>query len=366
MKDFALERYFAKHEFSARYLLSSSDCDGYSQSYVLERATPLERAAWENLTLGYTESTGSLALRQAIATFYTHASEEDVVVSSPGELSYATMQVLLAADSPHVIATFPAYQSLYEPARALGCDVSFWEPDPTNWTFDTDRLRSLIRPNTRLIIINFPHNPTGAYLTNSQLLEVVDIARQCGAYLYSDEMYRDLLLDPSCPSVPPVSDLYEKGISLWGMAKSFGLAGLRIGWLVSQDRAFLARVTAFKDYLSICSSAPSEVLATIALRHPHDFLDPNVAKIRRNRDLFAASLDKLPCFGPFTPPRCGSVAFVPLRISGSALAFSNALVARTGIMTIPSELFAYPGKYLRIGFGRANFPEVIHLLANSL
>ncbi len=363
-----MERYFARHEFSARYLLSSSDCDGYPMSYILEKATPQEREWWEALRLGYTESTGSVALRRVIASFYTGMGEDNVVVSSPGELNYSLMQVLLGASAmrAHVVATFPAYQSLYEPARAWGCDLSFWEPEPGTWTFDTAVLRKLVRPNTKLIIINFPHNPTGACLSVTQLREVTDMARGCGAWLYSDEMYRDLLIDPACEKVPAVCDLYERGISLWGMAKSFGLAGLRIGWLACRDRELLGRVTAFKDYLSICSSAPSEVLAAIALRHSQDFLGPNVAKIRTHVGLFASAVKRLACFGEFVAPRAGSVAFVPLQVKGSALEFSDSLVERTGIMTVPSELFAYPGKYLRIGFGRENFPQVLELLEKSL
>ncbi len=362
--DFKLERYFAKHEFSAQYLLSSSDCDGYPQQYVLDQATDAERWQWENLKLGYTESEGSSMLRDAILQFYHQDSIENVVVASPGELNFITMNVLLNAGD-HVVSVAPAYQSLYEVVRSLGCEISWWKPDPGNWAFDPGALEKLIQDNTRLLILNFPHNPTGSNLSVSQLEEIVQIARKHDITIFSDEMYRKLMVS-DMEELPAVCDIYEKGISLWGMAKSFGLAGLRMGWLVSQDRNFLKKVIAFKDYLSICSSAPSEILSMIALNHADAFLLPNIRKIKRNVALFQEFVLQFPVFSAFIPPKAGSTAFVRLNIPGTALEFSNLLVKSTGIMTVPSEMFEHQGKYIRIGFGRENFPEVLKVLGSYL
>ncbi len=406
---FVLERYFAKHEFTAKYMLSSSDCDGFPMSYILEQATLQERELWNTLALGYTEGPGSGFLRESICRHYPGAKPENVLVASPGELSFILMNLLMeGVERPHAVVVSPAYQSLYEVLNSLGCEVSFWSANmhPDGWKFDIGQLRSLVREETRLIVINFPHNPTGAYLSRAELDEVVDIARSCGAYLYSDEMYRDLIIDPSVEAVPSVFELYEKGVALWGTAKSFGLAGLRTGWFVSQDVELLDRIMAFKEYLSICNSAPSEVLTAIALNHSERFIGPNIAKIRGNVAYFEQVLSsgKLPFFGEFVSPKAGSVAFVPIdvtragvvlggasadcasveygcgvKIAGgssvesgcksnvlesvrSAVGFSNALVEQTGIMTIPSEMFEYPGAYLRIGFGRECFKEVVDML----
>lgn len=364
INDFKLERYFAKHEFTAKYLLSSSDCDGFEMQYLLEKATEAEMKLWKSIKLGYTESEGNPLLRQAILQHYKVSAIENVVVASPGELNFISMNVLLNP-SDHVIAVSPGYQSLYEVVKSINCELSYWKPDPLNWTFDTSDLKNLIKSNTRLIIINFPHNPTGAYLTIQQLNDIVELARAHGIYIFSDEMYRKLVVG-HMPELPAVCDIYEKGISLWGTSKSFGLAGLRIGWLVSQDHDFLQKTVSFKDYLSICNSAPSEILSLIALNHIDDFIAPNLEKIKNNVLLFSHFATKHCEIFSFIPPQAGSTAFVKLNTKGSSLNFSNQLVADTGIMTVPAEMFEYPGSYLRIGFGRRNFAEILHIFESYL
>ncbi|MBE0651784.1 MAG: aminotransferase class I/II-fold pyridoxal phosphate-dependent enzyme [Bacteroidales bacterium] len=359
INDFKLERYFAKHEFTAKYLLSSSDCDGFAQNHVLWHASEKELSLWEELKLGYTESEGNPLLREAILQFYNQKSIDNVVVASPGELNFVTMNVLLNAGD-HVISVSPAYQSLYEVVRSLGCELSYWKPNPQNWEFNTEDFEGLIKENTRLIILNFPHNPTGNYITQQQLDEIVALARKHDILIFSDEMYRKLMIS-DVEELPPVCDIYEKGISLWGMSKSFGLAGLRIGWLVSQNRDFLKKVIAFKDYLSICSSAPSEVLSTIALNHSDEFILPNVHKIKKNVSLFKEFASAHEIISSFIAPKAGSTAFVKLNIDDSSLEFCDRLVERTGIMTVPAEMFEYEGKYIRVGFGRENFPEVLEV-----
>lgn len=360
INDFKLERYFAKHEFTARYLLSSSDCDGFDLNYVLAQASSEERILWEGLKLGYTESEGDPLLREAVLQFYDQESVENIVLASPGELNFATMNVLLSAGD-HVISVSPAYQSLYEVVRSLGCGLSFWKPSHENWEFDTGDLEKLVQDNTRLIILNFPHNPTGGYITRRQLNEIISLARKHDITIFSDEMYRKLMVS-DIEELPPVCDIYEKGISLWGTSKSFGLAGLRIGWLVAQDKEFLGKIIAFKDYLSICSSAPSEILSMIALNHSEAFLLPNIRKIKSNISLFHKFATGHDFISHFIPPKAGSTAFVKLNIASSSLEFSDRLVNDARIMIVPAEMFEQEGKYIRVGFGRANFPEVLDVL----
>ncbi len=355
--DFKLERYFAKHEFTSKYLLSSSDCDGYELKYVLECASKSEMELWEGMKLGYTESEGNPLLRDAIAQFYNNKSIENVVVASPGELNFIAMNVLLDS-TDHVVTVSPCYQSLSEVVKTIGCEISYWKPKPENWEFNTDDLEKLIKKNTKLIIINFPHNPTGSYLKVSQLNEIVRIAEKHDLYIFSDEMYHKLMIG-DMQELPPICDVYKKGISLWGTSKTFGLAGLRIGWLVSQDLKFLHSVVSYKDYLSICNSAPSEILSIIALNHFDKFLLPNIQKIKSNIRLFDDFYKKHKQINGFIPPKAGSTAFVKLNIENSSLDFSNKMVEEAGIMTVPAEMFEYVGKYIRIGFGRKNFSEAL-------
>ncbi|MEM7369694.1 MAG: aminotransferase class I/II-fold pyridoxal phosphate-dependent enzyme [Bacteroidota bacterium] len=362
--EFKLERYFAKYEFTTRYLLSCSDCDGYPLSYVLDQATTKERNLWDKLTLGYTESEGNIHLREAISDQYTSISPSEIVVASPGELNFILMNRLLHTGD-HVICMSPAYQSLFEVARSLGTELSFWQPNPDNWHFDPDELAALIRPNTRMIIINFPHNPTGAFPSRDELDRIVDLARRQGIYLFSDEMYRSLLHGET-EEIPSVCDLYEKGISLWGMAKTFGLAGLRMGWLACKDTQILQQILAFKDYLSICNSAPSEILSLIALRHQDAFVQPNLTKIRKNLSLFQAFVRKHESWIQCIPSQAGSTAFAKLHISESSLDFGERLVRETGIMLVPAEMFEYGQAHIRIGFGRENFSEVLTVFGQWL
>lgn len=364
INEFKLERYFAKHEFTAKYLLSSSDCDGYEMKEVLETASASEIALWNTIKLGYTESEGSTFLREAIAKHYTNATIDNILVASPGELNFMLMNVLLKAGD-HVITVSPSYQSLTEVVRSIGCELSFWQPNSENWVFDPSDLEKLIKKNTKLIIINFPHNPTGSYLTKSELNKVVDVARKNNIHLFSDEMYHKLV-HSNMEELPSVSDIYEKGISLWGTSKTFGMASLRTGWLVSSDKELLMKVLAFKDYLSICTSAPTEILTLIALNNSDRFVLPNLEKIKRNILLFRTFVQKHKDMFHFIPPKAGSTAFVKISIQESALDFSNRLVEKTGIMTVPSEMFLYEGKYIRIGFGRENFPEILSLFDKFL
>ena len=242
LKDFKVERYFAKYEFTAKYLLSSSDCDGYNLNYVLNLASIKEKEQWDNLKLGYTETVGSETLRQAIKQHYTTIALNEIVVSSPGEANFILMNVLLSAGD-HVICMSPMYQSLYQVAKDLGCSISFWEPmqSENKWHYNPEDLKKLITSKTKLIVINFPHNPTGFSPNIDDYKHIISIAQINSITLFSDEMYRFLNHD-SNTVLPSACDLYENAISLWGTAKTFGLAGLRLGWLTSKNKNILKKV----------------------------------------------------------------------------------------------------------------------------
>lgn len=356
VEDFKVERYFAKYEFSAKYLLSSSDCDGYSMKYVLNLASATEKEDWENLKLGYTETVGSEKLRQAIKQHYETIRLDEIVVSTPGEANFILMNILLEAGD-HVICMTPMYQSLYQIAKDLGCKLSFWEPLQNNnkWSYNPTDLKKLIQPNTKLIVINFPHNPTGFSPSLEDYNEIIAMARENNIYIFSDEMYR--FLDHNSFSIlPSACDLYENAFSLWGTAKTFGLGGLRLGWLTSKNKNILKKVEKFKDYLSICNSATSEMLGTIALNNMKDFVNPNIKKIKSNILNFEKFCDKNIKFIDYYKPNSGSTAFVKLNINIPTIEFTENLVNETGIMLLPSETFEYGNQYVRIGFGRENMP----------
>jgi aspartate/methionine/tyrosine aminotransferase len=233
IKPFEIERYFAKYEFSARYLLSASDCEPLSLQELLAMATDETKNMWDSLMLGYTETQGHLLLRQEITKLYKLIQPEEVIVLTPEEGVFITMNILLEKGD-HIIVTSPGYQSLHEIATSLGCEVTNWEPSAETWEFNVNFVPDNIKPNTKLLVINFPHNPTGSMLSTEQLDQLIEIAKHNGICIFSDETYRLLECDQST-RLPSVVDVYENSISLFGVSKSFGLAGLRIGWLTTRN-----------------------------------------------------------------------------------------------------------------------------------
>ena len=224
---FELERYFARYEFSAKYLLCSSDCDGLSLKYLLGLADEETKRLWKELRLGYTESLGLPLLREEVARIYSDITKEDVLIVTPEEGIFITLNCLLKKGD-HIICTYPGYQSLYEIARALGCDVTVWEPKEEGWKFDVAFLEKNIRPNTKLIIVNFPHNPTGYLPSKEDFQKIINIAKKHNIFVFSDEMYRFLEYN-SKDRPPSACEVYDTAITLSGMSKVFGMAGARIG-----------------------------------------------------------------------------------------------------------------------------------------
>jgi aspartate/methionine/tyrosine aminotransferase len=358
LEPFFLERYFAKHEFSAKYLLSSSDCEAYYMEELLESADGESLRLWENLKLGYTDSSGHPALREAIADIYKGVAADDILVVTPEEGIFLAMQALLRPED-HVVCTFPGYQSLYELARSMACDVSLWKPDEDReWHFSLRQLENLIRDDTKMVIINFPHNPTGYMPTHAGYTSLVDIVRQSDAYLFSDEMYRLLELDRGA-LLPAGCDVYRKAISLSGLSKTFGLPGLRIGWVATRDHDILEQMRLLKDYTTICSSAPSEILGLMAVRDREYIITRQMARIRKNikilDDFFSQYSDCMCCNRPLG----GSICFPRMSLTDDTSEFCEALISETGIMLVPSKVFQYGNHHVRIGFGRENFPEII-------
>jgi aspartate/methionine/tyrosine aminotransferase len=362
---FKLERYFAKYEFSAPYLLSSSDCEPYSLQELLDMADDDSLRLWKNLKLGYTDSRGNPILREEIAKLYESINPDDILVMAPEEGIFIAMNVLLNSGD-HIIATFPGYQSLYEIANSIGCNVTKWLPENKDgWCFSTKRLKELLTENTRLIVINFPHNPTGATIKLEELQEIIDIARSRNILIFSDEMYRFLELDNTLQN-PSVCDLYENSLTLFGMSKSFALAGLRIGWLVSKNPELFDKLSAFKDYTTICNSGPSEILSIIALRAKDVILTRNRNIISDNLNLLDSFFNQYSNLFKWHRPNAGTIAFPGLNENFDVNEFCLNLVNDLGVMLLPAGVYDFEGNNFRIGFGRKNMAEALLKLQEYL
>jgi len=261
------------------------------------------------------------------------------------------------------VATWPGYQSLFEVARAAGADVTLHELHETDgWSLDVPRLLGALTPATRLVVVNAPHNPTGMLPTAAEWAALTGELSSRGIHLLADEVYRFLEFDEG-DRLTAGADAFERGVSLGVMSKSFAMAGLRIGWLASHDRDLLARCMAAKDYLTICSSAPSEILALIGLRARDRIL-------ARSRGIVAANLERLDEFFGDWPdrftwvrPRGGSIGFPRLTVPGVRIDdWAAGLVEAEGVLLVPGSVFGHPGNHFRIGFGRTDLPEALALL----
>ena len=365
IREFALERYFARWEFSARHLLSASDCEPLTVRELLDIAG-VGTSVLEELQLGYVESQGTTALRERIATLYPGLSPDDVVVTSaPEEAIYLAMTTLLEPGD-RVVVQVPCYQSLAELASHRGCEVvrcPMVETE-TGWRLDLDHLAALLERPTKLLVVNAPHNPTGYLPTHGEQAAVIGLAEARGCWVFSDEMYHGLEREAARRLAPAVLR-YPRAISLWGMSKSFALPGLRIGWLALRDRRLRDAIIAYKDYTTICSSAPSELLAAIALDRREIILARSRALIEDNLALAIDFAARRPDLIAWRDGQGGSVRLVRLR-GGGAHELAERCARGGGVMVVPSTMFDAGDEHIRLGLGRRGFPAALDALERFL
>jgi aspartate/methionine/tyrosine aminotransferase len=357
---FRIEQYYAVHEFTAPYMLSSSDAESVTTAELLALEPGAERRLLGQ-RLGYTESVGAPELRDAIAPIYETLTPADVVVVAAAEEGIFVAYHALLEPGDHVVVETPCYESALQVALSAGATVSEWRRSASNgWAHDLDALRTVLRPNTKLVYINSPHNPTGMLMPREVLDSVVELCAERGAWLFSDEVYRELEHDPA-DRLPAACDLYERALSLGSMSKTYGLPGLRLGWIACRDRDALQRIVDLKHYTTICSSAPSELLGALALRH-------RAALAGRNRGIVLANLPLLDAFFERhanalsrVRPTAGPIGFPRLHGSDDATAFCEQLVAAEGVLLLPGTVYDEPG-HVRVGFGRKAMREALERL----
>lgn len=370
LPDFRLETYFSRWEFTARHHLTASDVQTMTLSELLALADDRDRAAFENLSLGYTQTYGDPALREVIARTYERADAADVICFAGAEEAlYLAMNVLLGAGD-HAVVVTPNYQAAETVPLAL-CEVTGVALDPgRDWALDLDQVKAAIRPNTRVVSVNFPNNPTGKVISTADFTELARLCDERGIHLFSDEVYRGLERDPA-RTLPQAADLSEHALSLNVTSKSLGLPGLRIGWITCRDRKLLSRLERAKHYTTICNSAPSEVLARIALKARTTILDRNRALIAANLPLFDAFFAEFADLFEWQAPDGGCVAYPRYLGPEGVEEFCTRLVEEAGVLLLPagiyrSELTPTPTDRFRIGVGRADSEEGLAAFAQWL
>ena len=361
---FKLERYFAKYEFNTEFLLCSSDCEAMSIADLLA-LEPGAAEKFQQTWLGYTESQGNPALRQEISKIYETIQSEDILVHSGAEEAIFLFMHAVLEKGDHIIVHTPCYQSLRDVAKSIGCDVSPWRAREENgWALDLDELRHLMRTNTKAIVINTPHNPTGFLMSRTDFDAVNKFTQDRGLLLFSDEVYRESEYD-SATRLPAGCDYGEHAVSLGVTSKTYGLAGLRIGWIATKNRKIYEKMASLKDYTTICNSAPSEFLAEVGMRNRQKLAERNLGIITHNLTVIDELFARHSSLFTWNRPTAGSMGF-PRLLQGNVEDFCDDLVKKAGVLLLPGTMYDDSHNHFRLGLGRKNLPQAVERLEGYL
>ena len=361
---FRIEQYLGKYEFTAKYLLSSSDAESRTIADLLA-FEPTAHDAFLKQWCGYTEIPGAPWLRETIIALYKEIRAADVFVVAAAEEAIFLFYHALLGPGDHAIVETPCYESALTLPKSTGASVSEWRRKPENaWAHDLAALESLIQPNTRSIYINTPHNPTGLLMPLTVLQRLVELCDRQGIYLFCDEVYRELEHDPTT-RLPAACDLYDRAVSLGSMSKTYGLPGLRLGWLATRNSEILLKCTDLKYYTTICNSAPSEFLTDLALRHREKLIDRNRALVLRNLNRLTNFFARHSSLFSWTPPNASPIGFVQFHPQQDVHSFCETLVQQSGVLLLPGSVYDQP-RHIRFGYGRANMPESLTQLEKYL
>ncbi|OJD36843.1 aspartate aminotransferase [Diplodia corticola] len=371
LEPFGVEEWMDAHENSAKYNLAETCCASISIEQLQSLAEdPAEKSAGilttsEKLTYG--EIRGSEALRKNLSRLYSSRATtplpEDNILITPGAIMANTL-VFYALIGPgdHVIVHHPTYQQLYEVPKSLGAEVDLWEAKAENdWIPDLEELKALVRPNTKLIVVNNPNNPTGAILPKSLLQNLIDYAETKSLPILSDEVYRPIFhsVSPVDESFPPsiLSLGYPLTIATGSLSKAYSLAGIRVGWVAARDAGVVARLAAARHYTTISVSSLDQRVAARALGAAtvHALLARNISLAKANLELLDRFVVKHDDVVEWVRPKAGTTAFLRFHRDGAAVdagQFCRTLLAETGVLFVPGpesfgERFA---GYVRVGF----------------
>lgn len=373
---FKLERYFAEYEFNTKHLLCCSDGEAMTMKQLLAQADPECQDLWENLSLQYTDTLGHPLLRQEIVELYdSKITTDDVLVITPQEGIFIAMTCFMkyfeGSNEPvHAVVSFPAYQSLFDNLTTLNCQMSHWlaKPKEDGWKFDIQELEGLVQENTKLLVVNFPHNPTGFIPTFEEWMQIVNLCKSKGIFLFCDEIYWLSNNDGSKPLPSACMVDYDRTMCMSGLSKSYGLPGIRIGWLCTRFRPMMDLMVHLKDYITICSSAPSEILSIIALRSREYCINNILDIVKTNLKILDEFFGKYPDLFKWRKPKACTIGFLEIKGwllnlgEGGASGFCKVLLKEAGVLLVPGKTFEFEDNYVRVGFARKNMPEAVEAL----
>jgi aspartate/methionine/tyrosine aminotransferase len=354
---FKLERFFAQYEFTTRYLMCSSDPESWHTREILS----LEPSAQERYLdhwLGYTESNGAPTLRAEVSKIYTRIQPDDVLMFAGAEegIFWFMHAALNAGD--HIVVHTPCYQSHKEVAHSIGAHVSEWKAyEAQRWRLNADDLKALLRPNTKVVLITTPHNPTGYLMDTETFAAINQMCIEHGIILFCDEVFRESELNPNM-RLPAACDVNPSAVSLGVISKTYGLPGLRMGWVATHHATLRQRMAALKDYTTICNSAPSEFLAEVALRHRDQLAARTISILQHNLGLLDAFFERQADSFRWVRPQASPMSF-PKFLRGNSDELADRAARECGVLIAPGSIFDHDGNHFRLGFGRKNLPQAL-------
>ena len=303
-----------------------------------------------DLTLFYGEHRGDKELRAQIAAQDAGVSPDDVLVTAGAAGALFIISTSLLSQSDHLVVIRPNYATNIETPRAIGCAISFVDlAFEDGFAIDVERVKAAIQPNTKLISVTCPHNPTGTMMSRADLDALVALAESRDCHLLVDETYRDLSYGKRLPSAASLS---PKAISVSSLSKAFGIPGIRIGWLITRDAELQEKFLAAKEQIGICGSVIDEGIARGMLERRDVFLATLLPEMARRRDIVQAWIDREPLVD-WVRPEGGVVGFPRLNVDPDFdldLFYVN-LLENHGAYVGPGHWFEMPKRFFRVGFG---------------
>ncbi|KAJ6044033.1 uncharacterized protein N7446_002230 [Penicillium canescens] len=369
---FAVEQWMDKYETIAKYNTAETCCASISVDDLRalsedKESNPLTELQSTKLTYGAIR--GSDKLRTTLANLYSAKTpaqlpKDNVLITAGAIQANFLLLYTLIGPGDHVICHYPTYQQLYSVPASLGAEVSLWKSkEADGWQLDLEELKSLIRPNTKLIIINNPQNPTGAIIPRETLEQLVDIAREKSIIIHADEVYRPVFhgITPMDSKFPPslISLGYERTVVTGSVSKAYSLAGLRVGWIASRDRSIIENCADSRDYTTISVGQIDDAIASFALSPDciHNLLKRNIDLARTNLAILEKFIEDHRWACDWVKPQAGTTAFVRFSKMGKPVddvAFCEMVLEQTGVMLVPGSLCFGGGEdfkgYVRIGF----------------
>ena len=350
IKPFAVEEWMNEYEVGARWNIAETCVDSVSLDELFSLTGTDKSEFLSHLTaqrLTYGDIWGSESLRGGICRLYRTVKPHEVVPTHGAAGANHHVFCSLISPGDRVVSIMPTYQQLYSIPEAIGAEVAVMHLRQENdYLPDLRELRSLVTPETKMICINNPNNPTGALMPKELLLEIIDIARGVGAYVHCDEVYRHLTQTDEWSD--SVADLYEKGISVSSMSKVFSLAGIRMGWIATHDEAALQAFLSHRDYNLISCGMLDDAVASLALEHGERLLERNRTIVRENLAVLDGWIHEHPHFF-YTKPCAGTTALVFYDYDIPSYDFCKRMYHETGAFVTPGDCFEQP-KSFRIGY----------------